>query len=136
MRAGCCLSQHSNSKFHRGLWTGWQRVTAARKSFIQQQRHSNTHTHTHRDPRSCTHLERRNPLTDAHSVLTHLSFSERKLRNLCCYYFGMRTDIKPKKNSFLGYLSHESNLVSMRGTELICKSVSSLSLQHQLSALC
>lgn len=67
MRPGRCLSQHSSSKFHRGLWTGWQRAAAAaRKSFIQL-KHTQMHTHTHKH----THTWKDAALlTDAHCLNT------------------------------------------------------------------
>lgn len=80
MRPCHCLSQHSDSKFLRGLWTGRQWVTAARKSFIQQHSLfcSLSLTHTH------THLVRH--ISYMHTVCEHTYLSERESRNLGCYF--------------------------------------------------
>ena len=81
--------------------------------------HAHTHTHTLTHKRTHSHtfahtLGRTHPRTDAHSVLTHLSFRGRKLRNLCCYFWGGDEDRyeTKKENTFTGYLSRESNLLS------------------------
>lgn len=47
MRPGCCPSQQSNSKFHRGLWTGWQRAAAARRAKPHSATSVFSHTHVH-----------------------------------------------------------------------------------------
>ena len=100
--AACLSTQTPNSSEVCGQ-DGSELQLQGKASFSSER--AQTHTHTHAHTHKCTHshtfthtLGRTDPLTDARSVLTHLSFRGRKLRNLCCYFWGwMRTDIKQKK---------------------------------------
>lgn len=83
MRPARCLSQHSNSKFLRGLWTGWQWVTAATKSFIQQVwtlAHARLHICAYTLKPACTHTLVHARHSQIHSVSTHISLREEECK--------------------------------------------------------